>query len=96
MAKKKPSLAKLRAIQAETNKASDELKRTTVMLPHSMIIKLEEKRLDHKRAGENVTVSALIREAIGRYLAGDDDGAFGAAADAFMDGMREDKKRGAK
>jgi len=60
----KPSLSKLRAIKKEAAAPGDELKRTTVMLTHSMIIQLEERRLTRKKAGENVTVSSLIRSAI--------------------------------
>jgi len=60
----KPSLSKLRAIKKEAAAPGDELKRTTVMLTHSMIIQLEERRLARKKAGENVTVSSLIRSAI--------------------------------
>lgn len=37
----KPSLTKLRAIKKEADAPSDELKRTTIMLPFSMIILLE-------------------------------------------------------
>ncbi len=60
----KPSLSKLRAIKKEAAAPGDELKRTTVMLTHSMIIQLQERRLARKKAGENVTVSSLIRAAI--------------------------------
>jgi len=60
----KPSLTKLRAIKKEADAPGDELKRTTVMLPFSMIIQLEEERLARKRAGDNVTMSSLIRSAI--------------------------------
>jgi hypothetical protein len=60
----KPSLTKLRAIKKEADAPGSELKRTTVLLPFSMIILLEEERLARKREGESVSTSALIRAAV--------------------------------
>lgn len=97
MAKKKPSLndAKLRAIQAETEGSparSEELRRTTVMLAEWQCLALEERRLLHKRARRNMSVSALIREAISEYLK-KDSGSFEAAAKAFESGRARNKAR---
>ena len=66
----KPGLTKLRAIKKEADAPSDELKRTTIMLPFSMIILLEEERLERKRLGTNISTSALIRRAITRVYGG--------------------------
>jgi len=104
MAKKKPSLrtTKLRAIAADAAgdvapAKSEQLRRTTVMIPEWQLIALEEKKLEHRRARETVTVSAMIREAIDAYLTAArisvSPGEFGVDADAFMSGMKRDQSK---
>ncbi|MBS0970708.1 hypothetical protein CYR40_18320 [Chimaeribacter arupi] len=53
----------------EEKKEEDVVARTTISLPKSLLIKLEDVALDNKRAGrEPKSVSALIRLATEQYL----------------------------
>jgi len=64
-----------------------------VLLFERQKIALDEERLRIRREeGKSVAVTAMIRQAIDEWLA-KRRGDFDEAADAFVEGMKRDKKR---
>ncbi len=73
-----------------------ERKKCTFQLDTYDVGLLEDEKYQRRTEGKSADLSGLVREAIRLAYGSGKRGSFDEAADAFNEGMKRDKKRGAK